>query len=100
MPSRVYSLDGLERTRLTSAACMPACAGLVVDPLPPPHEDDARLSSARRLRQGAGSRSAESGRVVVVRYGRPVAALVPLDRLAPHELSALERVKLPGGKPE
>src|SRR6185312_7934216 len=61
MPSRVYSLDGLERTRLTSAACMPACAGLVVDPLPPPHEDDARLSSARRLRQGAGSRSAESG---------------------------------------
>src|SRR6185437_10132896 len=61
MPSRVYSLDGLERTRLTSAACMPACAGLVVDPLPPPHEDDARLSSARRIRQGAGSRSAESG---------------------------------------
>ena len=38
--------------------------------------------------------------VVVVRYGRPVAALVPLDRLAPHELSALERVKLPGDKPE
>jgi prevent-host-death family protein len=38
--------------------------------------------------------------VVVVRYGRPVAALVPLDRLAPHELSALERVKVPGGKPE
>jgi prevent-host-death family protein len=38
--------------------------------------------------------------VVVVRYGRPVAALVPLDRLAPHELSALERVKVPGGKRE
>jgi antitoxin (DNA-binding transcriptional repressor) of toxin-antitoxin stability system len=28
--------------------------------------------------------------VVVVRYGRPIAALVPLDRLAPHERSALE----------
>jgi antitoxin (DNA-binding transcriptional repressor) of toxin-antitoxin stability system len=28
--------------------------------------------------------------VVVVRYGRPIAALVPLERLAPHERSALE----------
>lgn len=36
--------------------------------------------------------------VVVVRYGRPVAALVPLDRLAPHELVALEQAKLPGDK--
>jgi prevent-host-death family protein len=29
--------------------------------------------------------------VVVVRYGRPVAALVHLDRLTPRELRALER---------
>jgi antitoxin (DNA-binding transcriptional repressor) of toxin-antitoxin stability system len=29
--------------------------------------------------------------VVVVRYGRPVAALVPLDRLTPRELTALEK---------
>ena len=29
--------------------------------------------------------------VVVVRYGRPVAALVPLDRLTPRELLAIER---------
>jgi prevent-host-death family protein len=29
--------------------------------------------------------------VVVVRYGRPVAALVSLDRLTPQELAALER---------
>jgi len=29
--------------------------------------------------------------VVVVRYGRPVAALVHLDRLTPRELHALER---------
>ncbi|HLK93730.1 MAG TPA: type II toxin-antitoxin system prevent-host-death family antitoxin [Polyangia bacterium] len=28
--------------------------------------------------------------VVVVRYGRPVAALVPIDRLHPHERLALE----------
>jgi hypothetical protein len=27
----------------------------------------------------------------VVRYGRPVAALVSLDRLTPQELAALER---------
>jgi prevent-host-death family protein len=33
--------------------------------------------------------------VVVVRYGRPVAALVPLERLAPHERLALED---PGGR--
>jgi antitoxin (DNA-binding transcriptional repressor) of toxin-antitoxin stability system len=29
--------------------------------------------------------------VVVVRYGRPVAALVHLDRLTPRELRALQR---------
>jgi prevent-host-death family protein len=29
--------------------------------------------------------------VVVVRYGRPIAALVHLDRLTPRELRALER---------
>jgi prevent-host-death family protein len=42
----------------------------------------------------------KSEAVVVVRYGRPVAALVPLDRLAPHELVALERAKLPRDKSE
>ncbi|HVV53103.1 MAG TPA: type II toxin-antitoxin system prevent-host-death family antitoxin [Polyangia bacterium] len=36
--------------------------------------------------------------VVVVRYGRPVAALVPLDRLTPHELVALERHARRAGK--
>ena len=29
--------------------------------------------------------------VVIVRYGRPVAALVPLDRLTPRELLAIEQ---------
>ena len=34
--------------------------------------------------------------VVVVRYGRPVAALVHLDRLTRRELRALERGDQPG----
>ncbi len=36
--------------------------------------------------------------VVVVRYGRPIAALVPIDRLHPHERSALEADGGPGPK--
>lgn len=50
---------------------------------------------ASRVRAGFASvleavrESAET--VVVVRYGRPVAALVHLDRLTPRELRALER---------
>ena len=50
---------------------------------------------ASRVRAGLASvleavrETAET--VVVVRYGRPVAALVHLDRLTPRELRALER---------
>jgi antitoxin (DNA-binding transcriptional repressor) of toxin-antitoxin stability system len=50
---------------------------------------------ASRVRGGFASvleavrKTAET--VVVVRYGRPVAALVHLDRLTPRELRALER---------
>ncbi|HVT06920.1 MAG TPA: type II toxin-antitoxin system prevent-host-death family antitoxin, partial [Polyangia bacterium] len=33
--------------------------------------------------------------VVVVRYGRPLAALVPLSRLTPRELRALNRASPP-----
>ncbi|HEX3903766.1 MAG TPA: hypothetical protein VH853_13075 [Polyangia bacterium] len=36
--------------------------------------------------------------VVVVRYGRPVAALVPLDRLTPRELLAIEHDNRRSGK--
>ena len=60
---------------------------------------------ASRVRAGfarvleAVRESAET--VVVVRYGRPVAALVHLDRLTPRELRALERddqVRAEGGE--
>jgi prevent-host-death family protein len=38
--------------------------------------------------------------VIIVRYGRPVAALVPLDRLTPRELIALEKGAHPNSKNE
>jgi antitoxin (DNA-binding transcriptional repressor) of toxin-antitoxin stability system len=54
-----------------------------------------KTMDASRVRGGFASvleavrKTAET--VVVVRYGRPVAALVHLDRLTPRELRALER---------
>ena len=44
--------------------------------------------------------SEEAEAVVIARYGRPVAALVPLDRLTPRELHALERIDHQRGKNE
>lgn len=37
--------------------------------------------------------------VVIVRYGRPLAALVPLDRLSSRELRALDQAPPAGQRP-
>lgn len=91
MPWRVYSLDGFTASRLTSTneERLPG-----PPPAPAPCAGTAAMKTmdASRVRgEFAGVldtvRDGES--VVIVRYGRPLAALVPLSRLNPRELRTL-----------
>jgi prevent-host-death family protein len=101
MPSRVYSLDAFTADRLTSANEQRP-PGLPPTPVRCARTVHMKTMDASRVRgefAGVLDTVRDGQPVVIVRYGRPLAALVPLSRLKSSELRALTQPAARSSRP-